>query len=89
MILAIFIPTINAYKKAYTLSSAENGFLFPLKCAPYIYYPRRFKKDQAKIQALLNFDGKINTIAPTYIASLDPEIKPTNVKTQKINDSIF
>lgn len=36
----------------------------------YIYHLVRFKKDQTKIQALLDFGNEVNTMAPAYIVKL-------------------
>lgn len=48
-----------------------------------------FKKNQVKIQALLDSDSKINVITPAYAARLSLKVFPTNVKTQKIDNSIL
>lgn len=64
---------IEAYNKVYTPPTIDNTFSFNtflLKCMPYIYYPVQFKKDQANIQALLDFVSKIHIINPVYIARL-------------------
>lgn len=47
IILAIFILTIEAYKKAYTLSALK--IFLPLKYILCIYCLVLFKKNQAKI----------------------------------------
>lgn len=72
------MPAIKASKKAYTILAAKNKLLFPLtfeifllECNLYIYYIFCFKKNQVKIQALLDFGSEINAMAPTYAASLD------------------
>lgn len=73
-ILATLTLAIEACKKACTSSAIENNLLFAfnvflLKCALCIYYQFYFKNDQAKVQALLAFNGEINTIAPVYAAN--------------------
>lgn len=45
--------------------------LLLLKRILYIYHPLWFKKDQVKVQALLNSGSKVNTITSTYVAKLD------------------
>lgn len=81
-------------KKTYTSFAARNSFLltlntFLLKYAPCIYYPLRFKKDQTKVQALLDSSNKVNAMTSDYMASLDLKIRPINIKAQKINNSIL
>lgn len=51
-----------------------NNFLLPLKCVSCIYYPQRFKKNQAKVQALLNFGSKFNIMTLAYRAKLGLKI---------------
>lgn len=85
--MTISAPTKKAYKKAYIPSFAEDSFL--LKHILCIYYLLCFKKNQAKIQALLNFNTEINTMTPAYMANLGLKIRPTNVRAQKIDGSIF
>lgn len=45
-------------------------FTLPRKWVLYIHYTLCFKKDQAKIQALVNFGGEVNTITPAYAKQL-------------------
>lgn len=49
----------------------------------------QFKKDQAKVQALLNFGNKVKAMTPAYAANLGLKVWSTNVRAQKIDDSIF
>lgn len=42
----------------------------PFKCMLCIYYLFCFKKDQHKIQALINSNNKVNAITSTYIKKL-------------------
>lgn len=51
-----------------------NNFPLPLKCISYIHYPRRFKKNQAKVQALLNFGSEFNIMTLAYRAKLDLKV---------------
>lgn len=60
-----------------------------LKHMSYIYYSILFKKNQAKIRILLDFSNEINAISLIYITKLSLKVYLTNVKTQKIDDSIF
>lgn len=87
LVSAISIQMIVAYKKAYTLFIAKNSLL--LECASYIYYLLYFKKDQAKVQTILDFDTKVNALISAYVASLSPKIRLTNIGAQKINSSTF
>lgn len=41
-----------------------------LKYLSYIYYSMQFKKNQAKIQALLNSGSEVNIITPAYTTRL-------------------
>lgn len=52
------------------LAPMTDNFAFPLKRMPYINYPVQFKKDQAKIQALIDFGNEINTIISIYAFKL-------------------
>lgn len=53
----------------------------------YIHYPVWYKKDE--IRALINFGSKINVITPVYISQLSFQVRYTNIKAQKIDNSIF
>lgn len=46
----------------------------PLKRVPYIHHLVRFKKDQAKIQVLLNSDSEVNVMTSAYAAKLDLKV---------------
>lgn len=79
-VLATFTLAIGACKKAYIALATENSLLllfetFSLKRTPCIPYPLCFKKDQIKVQALLDFSSEINAMVPNYTASLGLEIK--------------
>lgn len=45
-----------------------------LKHMPYIYHIMYFKKDQAKVRALLDSDNKVNTMTSAYTAKLGLKI---------------
>lgn len=47
-----------------------NSFTLSLKHMSYIYYLLHFNKDQAKIQALIDFNKKVNIITLAYIKRL-------------------
>lgn len=53
----------------------------PLKYVPCIHHPMRFKKDQAKVQALLNSSSKVNAMNLVYTAKLGLKHWPTDVRT--------
>lgn len=81
---------IEAYKKTYIPLIAEETLLLntpPLKHMLYIYHPIWSKRDQAKIQALIDSDVEINAITSTYTAKLSLKVWSTDVGVQKINDS--
>ena len=52
-----------------------------------IYYPVKCQKKQVK--ALLNSSSKVNTISSGYAKKLKLKVWQTNVKAQKINDSVL
>lgn len=63
------------------------GLFPPLKCVSFIYHLIWFKKDQTKIQVLLDPVSKINVMSPAYMAKLDLKDWPTNLGALKINVS--
>lgn len=63
--------------------------LLLLKCVPYIYHLIRFKKNQAKVKALIDFGSKVNIITLAYLAKLDLKVRPIYIKTQKIDCFTF
>lgn len=69
-----------------TITSKEADL--PLKHMLYIYYSIYFKKNQAEIQALINFENKVNTMTPVYASKLGLKVLPTNIRAQKIDNSI-
>ena len=54
-----------------------------------IYYLIWFKKNKIQVQALINFNSKINAIISGYASKLGLKVCFTNVEAYKINDSIF
>lgn len=58
-----------------------------LEHVSYIHYPIRFKKDQVKVKALIDFGNKFNTITLKYVAKLGLKIWPTDNGAQKIDNS--
>lgn len=59
------------------------------RCVPYIYHLVQFKKNQAKVQILLNFSNKVNIITLIYVANLGFKVRLTDVGAYKINGSIL
>lgn len=47
-----------------------NNPVLLFKYIPCIYYPVLFKKNQAKVQALLDFDSEVNDMTLAYTARL-------------------
>lgn len=70
-VLATPISTTEAYRKANTPSIAEKTLSLPLKRMLSIYYLMQFKKNQAKVQDLLNLCNEVNAMILAYAASLD------------------
>lgn len=64
-------------------------FIQLLEHVPYINYLVQFKKDQDKVQALLNSSNEINVKSLAYITNLGLKVWSTNIKAQKADDSIF
>lgn len=59
----------------------------PLKHILCIYYPLYFRKDQPKIQALIDFGSKVNAMTPAYAKQLGLQTWKTYVRVWKTNDS--
>lgn len=60
-----------------------------LKCVLGIYHMVQFKKDQVKMQALVNSSNEVNAMTPTYTTRLDLKIWSTDINAQKIDGSTF
>lgn len=56
---------------------------------PYTHYPIQFKKNKAKVQALLNSSIKVNAMILAYTAKLGLKIWLINIRAQKIDSYIF
>lgn len=66
----------KACKEAYTSSAIEHTLTLSLdtlllECVPCIYHLLWFKKDQAKVQVLLDSGSEINTMTLAYAAKLN------------------
>lgn len=61
---------VSIKTEATALALIIDSFFLLLEHLLYIYHPVHFKKDQAKIQVLFNFNSKINTITLVYAAKL-------------------
>lgn len=55
----------------------------------YIHHSLSFKKDQAKVQALVDFCNQVKAMTPAYTAKLGFKVKPINIRAQKIDRTIF
>lgn len=60
-----------------------------LKCILYIYYMVCLKKNQAKIQILIDFKNNIHIINPAYTLKINLKIWSTNIKAYKIDNFTF
>ena len=61
-----------------------------LERVSYIHYPVQFKNtSKAQVQALINLGSEVNTIHLTFAKQLGLLIRPTDVKAQKIDDTIL
>lgn len=75
--LSISVPVTKAGKKKE----------MTLARVPYIHYSLRFWKDTNKMQALIDFDSKVNIITLIYVLKLGLRVRQTKVKAQKIDGS--
>lgn len=71
------------------LTEASNKNDVTLARVLYIHYLLYFQKITNKLQALLNFGSKVNTMTSVYISKLSFKVCYTNVRTQKIDSSIL
>lgn len=69
-----------------TKANKEDVILDHVPCIPY---PVCFWKDQDKVLALINLESKVNTMTPTYVLKLGLTVRPTNIRVQKVDDSIL
>lgn len=66
----------ETYKKIYVIIPALtiDTLTLSLKRIPCFYKLMQFKKDQAKIRALLDFGSKVNIMTLVYVAKLDLKV---------------
>lgn len=84
----MLMTQVGTKAKAVTPTPAVNNLTWLLKHVLYIYYQVHFKRDQANVQALLNFSSGINAMSSIYTAKLGLKIRLTNIKAQKVNGSM-
>lgn len=94
--MVISILTIETCEKAYISSAIKNSLLllfafniFLFKYILCIYYLLYFRKDQVKIQALIDFGSKFNAMISVYVERLKLKAQSINIKAQIINSSNF
>lgn len=92
MVAAISTSTTEVCKVAYIVASnlitpGSNDSTQPLECISCIHYPVWFKKDQAKVQALLDSGNEVNAMTTAYAARLGLKVRPNDVGAQKIDGS--
>lgn len=80
-------PTLALMTSLLVAKTSIKDFLLMLNLVFYIYHLIQLKKN--KVRAVINLDKKVNVIILGYILKLGMKIRLTNVKTQKINSSIF
>lgn len=78
------ITQANKKAEIMVLALTINNSILPLKNILYIYHLVFFKKNQAKVQTLLDSSNQVNNIILAYISKLKLKICFTNVKAQKI-----
>lgn len=71
VIWVISILTIEACKETYAVAPMFDNSILLLKHILYIYYSMWFKKDQAKIQILIDYNSKVNAMTQAYTKKLD------------------
>lgn len=65
---------ITKFTASFKISISAIKIFLLFKYILYIYYLLWFKKDQAKVKALLNFDNKINIKIFFYIGKPDLKV---------------
>lgn len=80
MVLTTSLLAIKVFKEAYIPLIAKNSLLLPLdtfllntsplKHMLNIYHMIYFKKDQARVKALLDFINEVNAMTSAYMAKL-------------------
>lgn len=86
---SIINPIIKEFITNFNASTLAVKALSPLEYVLCIYHPMRFKKNEVKVQTLLDFGGKINVMTLVYAAKLDLKVRAANVKVQKIDGCIL
>ena len=56
---------------------------------PCICYPIWFKKSEVQVQVLIDSGSEVNAMTLGYASKLDLKVRPTDVRAQKIDGSIF
>lgn len=87
-VLAISISITENCKKTYTIvTNPEVPTISPplLNHMTFIQYLIQFKKNQAKIQTLLDFSSKVNVMTLAYAVSINSKVWLTNIEAQKID----
>lgn len=70
------MPITETYKKIYreVLAYTVDSSILLLKSILCMYHPFWFKKDQLKVQALLDSIIKVNAMDPMYAAKLNLKV---------------
>ena len=56
----------------------------------YIHYPVQFEgTNKTQVQTLIDLSSEVNAMTPAYVSRLGLQARHTNVKAQKIDDSIL
>lgn len=77
--------TETSIKAVFVKISTPITVFLLLKHILCIYYLLEFKKDQAKILALINFGIEVNVITLAYTTNLGLKAWPINIGIQKID----
>ena len=60
-----------------------------LKKVVYIHHPLYYQKKLHKIRTLINSGSGVNIMTPAYAAKLGFKVQKTDIRTQKIDNSIL
>lgn len=74
------METDSAVVSSFETSNFVTTTLLIIKCVLCIYHLVKFKKNQVKIEALLDSDSKINAMTLAYTARLGLKIQPTDIE---------
>lgn len=83
------MSTIETCKEAYAIAPMINSSTLSLEYVLCIYHLVWFKKDQVKVQALIDSNNEINAMTLAYAAKLGFKICLSNVGVQMIDGSTF